>query len=62
MNQEELENSPFVQSHKNLYKVALERGKYSDRTFWDSLDSDIKKSLQDHLRKYGSEPVWRLIK
>lgn len=59
---EELENQPFVQSHKDLYKVALERGKYSDKVFWDELDSDVRDAVKDQLRKYGSKPVWRMLK
>jgi len=59
---EELENQPFVQAHKDLYKVALERGKYSDKTFWEGLDPDVKDSVKDQLNKYGSKPVWRMLK
>ena len=59
---EELENQPFVQSHKDLYKVALERGKYSDKAFWEGLDSDVADSVKEQLRKYGSKPVWRMLK
>jgi hypothetical protein len=59
---EELENQPFVQSHKDLYKTALERGKYSDKSFWEELDPDVRDSVKSQMRQYGSKPVWRMIK
>ena len=61
INPEELENQPFVQSHKDLYKVALERGKYSDRSVWEDMDSDERDSIKSQLARYGSKPVWRLL-
>jgi hypothetical protein len=58
---EELENQPFVQAHKDLYKVALERGKYSDKAFWEEMDRDQKEEIQKQLKEYGSKPVWRML-
>ena len=58
---EELENQPFVQAHKDLYKVALERGKYSDKAFWEDMDSDEKEAIQKQMKEYGSKPVWRML-
>ena len=58
---EELENQPFVQAHKDLYKVALERGKYSDKTFWEEMDPEQKEAIQEQMKRYGTKPVWRLL-
>ena len=58
---EELENQPFVQAHKDLYKVALERGKYSDKAFWEDMDHDQKEEIQKQLKEYGNKPVWRML-
>ena len=58
---EELENQPFVQAHKDLYKVALDRGKYSDKAFWEEMDSEQKEAIQEQMKRYGTKPVWRLL-
>lgn len=62
---EELENQPFVQAHRDLYKVALERNSYSqinsDRAFWEEVDPEVKDAVQDQMRKYGDKPVWRML-
>lgn len=62
---EELENQPFVQAHRDLYKVALQRESYSqlnsDKAFWESIDPDIRDTVNEHLRKHGEKPVWRML-
>lgn len=62
---EELENQPFVQAHKDLYKVALERNSYSqinsDKAFWEEIDPDLRDQVKAQMKKYGDKPVWRML-
>jgi hypothetical protein len=62
---EDLQNQPFVQAHKNLYKVALERMAYSevnsDRAFWDELDPEVRDKVKKQMKEHGDKPVWRML-
>lgn len=62
---EELENQPFVQAHRDLYRVALHRESYSqlnsDKAFWDSIDPDVRDRVKEQMRKHGEKAVWRML-
>ena len=62
---EELENQPFVQAHRDLYKVALERASYSqlnsDKAFWENIDPEVRDRVKEQIRNHGDKPVWRML-